>query len=168
MHDVCIVLGGGVEHDKPSVHTKARLMEGIKLLKKRHAKFLMLTGSRMELNIMYTIASRHIDPNKIIVCKPSKTTIGNAYYAKLKAIEHQFKKLIVVTSNFHMERALAIFNLIFGDEYIIIGRPSNEDVESSLLEREKKLKIFLTLLDTFKKGDHETVMHIARLFKIED
>lgn len=168
-YDACVVLGGGVENNKPSHYTKSRMSKGIELVMKRHAIFLMLTGSKSELNVMYELAVRNgLPSDRIVVCHPSKTTIGNAYYAKKEAIARGLKSMIIVTSSFHMDRALAIFDSIFGEGYVIVGQPSHEEVDVRTLEREERLKTLIPLLKLFKRGDHEEIMSIARLLGIED
>ena len=129
----------------------------------------MLTGSKDELQAMYNIAiEKGITPEKIIVCQPSRTTIGNAYYAKKKAIQHGLRKIVVVTSDFHMIRALRIFEIVFGDSYTITGEGSTEEVEVEILEREEKLKSLLPLLRLLRKGDHEQIMQVARFLGVEE
>lgn len=55
-----------------------------------------------------------IRPEKVLPENVSYDTIGNAYFARLIHIEpRRFKKLLVITSQFHLPRTKAIFNWIF-------------------------------------------------------
>ncbi|MEM2704420.1 MAG: YdcF family protein [Candidatus Bathyarchaeia archaeon] len=167
--DAVVVLGGGVYGDKVSSCTCSRLATAVNIILCGLSQNLILTGSEKEIELMYKEAiTLGLNPEQIFKCEPSKTTIGNAFYAKLKIMELGFKRIILVTSHFHMERALAIFKQMFGDNYDIHGYSSHECVSEEILKREETLRAFIPLLNLFKKGDHETIMGIARALGIEE
>lgn len=163
--DAVVVLGGGVGIDSPSYY---RVLKAIEIINNNLAKKLILTGSKEEIVFMKSIAIERVELDKIVECEPSKTTIGNAYYAKLKAIELGLNKLAIVTSYYHIERAKKIFEWILGEEFEIefyynTNEPTNKQAE----EREKRLMHLVPLLELFEKGDHETIMRVLRFFEIE-
>ncbi len=55
-----------------------------------------------------------ISPGKILTETSSYDTIGNAYFSRFIHVEPgQFKKLLVITSAFHMPRTRAIFEWVY-------------------------------------------------------
>ncbi len=63
------------------------------------------------------LIKRGVSPDAIRVENASYDTIGNAYFAKLMHIDPEgWRRLLVVTSEFHMPRTRAIFDWIFGFE----------------------------------------------------
>ena len=63
------------------------------------------------------LIDRGVSPDRIQVEAVSYDTIGNAYFAKLlHADPAGWRKLVVITSEFHMRRSQAIFEWIFGME----------------------------------------------------
>ncbi|MEM2514665.1 MAG: YdcF family protein [Candidatus Bathyarchaeia archaeon] len=167
--DAVVVLGGGVNGDRASPITRSRLKVAVDIILDGFSKNLILTGSKEEIETMYKEAiTLGLSPEHIFKCKPSKTTIGNAFYTKLKIMELGFRRIILVTSHFHMERALAVFEQMFGDNYDIHGYSSHERVSEEVLKREEILRAFIPFLNLFKKGDHEIIMGIARALGIEE
>ncbi len=56
-----------------------------------------------------------VEPGKILIEASSYDTIGNAYFSRVIHTELRgFKKLLVVTSAFHMPRTEAIFRWVYG------------------------------------------------------
>jgi uncharacterized SAM-binding protein YcdF (DUF218 family) len=99
--DGIVVLTGGT----------ARVSDALELLASGHGKRLLITG----VNPGTTTAdiAREI-PNykKLLSCcvdldYSALNTLGNAVQARRWALEHRFQSLIVVTSAYHMPRALA-------------------------------------------------------------
>lgn len=100
----------------------------------------------------------------------SKDTIGNAYYAKkLYFIPRKEKKLIIITSDFHLERSKFIFKKIFGRGYNIkfIATPSfiKRKIKTKLIERQKELIEKTKLVfQGMKDGDHNFLK--GKLYKM--
>jgi DUF218 domain len=71
-----------------------------------------ITEARAEAE--YLIA-RGADPRRILIEAASYDTIGNAYFARvIHAIPRGFRRVLVVTSEFHMPRTEAAFRWIWG------------------------------------------------------
>lgn len=61
-----------------------------------------------------------VSSDSIIKEEWSKETIGNAYFTKVKILKpNNFKKLLVVCADFHINRVKLLFGKILGDEYEI-------------------------------------------------
>ena len=90
-----ILLSGGTVHKPPPVNEFGYLLFESREL----AKHLVSAGIR---------------PNRILTEISSYDTIGNAHFARLLFTEPlKLKKLLVVTSEFHMPRTKAIFEWVF-------------------------------------------------------
>lgn len=69
----------------------------------------------------------------------SRDTIGNAYFAKVKIINpNNFKTILVICSDFHLKRAQFLFNKIFGQEYQIdfLTTPTENGSNSEFMRME--------------------------------
>ena len=99
--DGIVVLPGGT----------SRITDALELLAAGRGKRLLITG----VNAGTTtgdIARQTVDYNRLLSCcvdldYSALNTLGNAVQARHWAIDHDFKSLIVVTSSYHMPRALA-------------------------------------------------------------
>jgi uncharacterized SAM-binding protein YcdF (DUF218 family) len=55
----------------------------------------------------------------------SLNTVGNAVYTKVDVlIPNSWRNIAVVTSDWHMDRTLSIFNHVLGNDYTITGIPT--------------------------------------------
>ena len=129
-YDCIIVLGGGVNSQgKCPWWVKLRLEKALELYKKDFADKILLSGrlsktlskSRFrEYKVMKEyLLSKNIPESRIILEKKSTDTFENAYYLRLILDKYKWKKIIVVTNNFHMKRARETFLIVFGKKYKI-------------------------------------------------
>ena len=123
--EVAVVLGGGVGPDgTPTASTAARARAAAQLARRRPAAAIVASGShgsgpapaRTEAAVMAeVIASAGIPRERIFLEERSRETIGNAVEVAtsyLAAIEP--RPLFLVTSPFHLERALVVFRNVLG------------------------------------------------------
>ena len=76
---------------------------------------------RFEAEAMKEYAvSERIPIDSILIEQDSKDTLGNAYFTKVNILEpNNWKNVLVITSDFHLERTKYIFDLVLGPEYTI-------------------------------------------------
>lgn len=106
-----IEFGGAVE----------RILKGLELIKKGVAKKLIISGgdgsmlqkNKSEAKLLYQFAQDWgIPKEKIIIDPSSRNTYENAQNTKKIVEKHQFKKLLLITSAFHMFRSLGCFQAV--------------------------------------------------------
>lgn len=108
----------------------ARIQEGMDLLAKKYVKKTIISGvnptSRL-VEIFPQWFMYQLDQENVILEKYSRTTYGNAVqsYSLVEALN--CKDIVLVTSHFHMYRALKIFKSIFKPEILIYPRAIASD-----------------------------------------
>ncbi len=114
---VIVVLGGGLKPDgSPGISTRERVDYGVFLFKKGLGNYLILSGgdranNQLEAGQMYKIAlGKGIPPEVMIKETRSLNTYENAIYTKKLFYQFGIKgKIILVTSPYHVQRALSCF-----------------------------------------------------------
>ena len=99
--DGIVVLTGG----------SSRVTDGLELLSSGRGKRLLITGVNPGTTTG-EIAREVVNYDRLLTCcvdldYSALNTLGNAVQARRWALEHRFQSLIVVTSAYHMPRALA-------------------------------------------------------------
>ncbi|NEQ52110.1 MAG: YdcF family protein [Leptolyngbya sp. SIO3F4] len=106
------------------------------------------------------LLQRGITPEKILVETSSYDTIGNVYFSRIIHIEPlNLRRLLVITSEFHMSRTRAIFEWIYRleglpqDRQIFFESVSDDDIEKVMLEarQQREAKSLKKLLGTASK-----------------
>ncbi len=156
MIDTIIILGDLLRPDgSMSDSLISRLDRGIKIFEKMNKPPVIMSGYRgfmapyeppiTEAKAMKEYAIKHgIPADKILLEEESKDTIGNAFFTKVKYLKPKnWKNIIVIASDFNIERAKYTFDSILGSEYSIkyVGAITNipETEKSRLITIEKKI-----------------------------
>ncbi len=119
--DAIVVLTGGA----------ARIETGLKLLRYRRGKRLLISGVNPATTLKQLVRSTKT-PKRLFDCcvdlgRVAKNTKGNAKEAASWAASHGFDSLILVTSSYHMPRSVLEFsNALPGVKLIphVVHRPS--------------------------------------------
>jgi uncharacterized SAM-binding protein YcdF (DUF218 family) len=171
---IIAVLAGEIWHDNSLKEiTKERVDLGILTWQKTLESFLVMSGSwsllldkkpdTTEAEAMKEYAVKNgVDEKSILTEKESKDTIGNAYYLKTCFLSpNKITDLIVITSDFHIERVKYIFKFVLGNDISvkIIGSATKNKkefqkrqiVEKSLLAETKKW------FKNLKQGDLDAI-----------
>lgn len=123
--DCIIILGAGIWGDKPSPMLEDRLLEGIKLYESSIAPKIIMSGDHGreeydEVNIMKSFAiERGVPSEDIFMDHAGFATYDSIYRAKEI---FEAKRIVIVTQDYHLYRALHIANSLGIEAY---GVPSN-------------------------------------------
>ncbi len=165
MTDCILVLSCGIKKDGSiGNETKLRTDKGIDLFKKEKVKYIIFSGKDSFLgshNLKTTLAKsmqiyaikKRISKNKILLEEESLDTIGNAFFTKEKILVHMnLKSVIVITSDYHMQRTKYIFNKILGNKYSIkyVSVKSNRNTAQKKKEEKAMLNITKDILEKAK------------------
>lgn len=121
--DVIVVLGGGVYETvpdfsgigAPSDEMLSRLVTAARVQKKLNLPIIISGGSVFPGRTSEAVIDRRflldlgVPAEKILMEENSRDTLENAQYVKELCARHQFKQPLLVTSAYHMERALWSF-----------------------------------------------------------
>jgi uncharacterized SAM-binding protein YcdF (DUF218 family) len=125
-YDAAILLGGVVERAAASTppaynDNVERLLVTYDLLRSGHARHAIVSGGALDpaspsLVEAVVLAQQLVDwgiaPDRVVVEPSSRNTHENAVESRRVADAHQWARLLVVTSAFHMQRALGCFRAI--------------------------------------------------------
>lgn len=110
--DAIVVLTGG----------KGRTREGLELLRKGAAAVLIISGVNKDA-CLDSIFLNQIRDNReresVILEKKSRSTLENAVEVRKLMRERGFKSMILITSSYHMKRALFIFRRVMPPDITI-------------------------------------------------
>lgn len=134
--DCILVLGAGVWGDKPSPMLEDRLLEGIKLYEEGVSPKIMMTGDNGtngydEVNVMKNYAKEKGVPSEDIFMDHAGFSTYESVY-RAKAI-FEVKRVVIVTQEYHLHRALYIANQLGLEAY---GVPSDPRQYVGALYRE--------------------------------
>ena len=108
---------------------------------------------------LYLIKNHKIKSKDILLEPKSRDTVGDAVFTRKDLVENfNFKKLAVITSNYHINRAKYIFKFVYGNKFDICF--FNSDFNNNLSNRESEedsLKIFKKTFNGIKEGDINSI-----------
>ena len=111
------------------------------------------------------IASKYnVLPGMVISEKNSRDTVGDAYFTKINLAKPRgWRRVCVVTSNYHVERSREIFCFIYGDEFRIdvIGAdvPCNDEIIRNEL---KSMEAFRNTFAGVESGNDAMILDRLR------
>jgi uncharacterized SAM-binding protein YcdF (DUF218 family) len=123
--DVIIVLGGGMKDNVPDFSGNSalnsagleRVFTAARISKKKNIPIITSGGAVFSKEAESEVAKRFlmdigISADKIIVENKSRDTYENAVFSHKICLEKGYKKVIVVTSAFHMPRTAMVFKKV--------------------------------------------------------
>lgn len=124
--DCILVLGAGVWGDRPSPMLEDRLLEGIKLYKNNVSSKIMMTGDHGtkeydEVNVMKAFAIENGVPSGDIFMDHAGFSTYESIYRARDVFDA--KKIIIVTQEYHLYRALYIANELGIEAYGVPADP---------------------------------------------
>ncbi len=123
--DVIVVLGGGVYENSPDLtgntvpsdEALARIVLAYRLYKNLHLPIIVTGGKLTETDVTEAEVSKRflvefgVSDKDIIIEDKSRTTKENAMLTREILKKHNFKRPILVTTAYHMKRAILCFRL---------------------------------------------------------
>jgi uncharacterized SAM-binding protein YcdF (DUF218 family) len=187
-----IVLGGGMkkvikrqgqieyEEYEPEERVKKRLDKAYQLLEEGKVDYIVTTGryskrvgvdprvigpkTEAEVSKQYLQDTYKIDDNRILYENQSYDTIGNAWFAKKVCLElFNIVSCKIITSDFHMERSMLIFEWVLGPDYAVEPVPVESQMgEKDRAQRERLENVFIEymkthLLGSIAPGDNQAI-----------
>ncbi|MGH2500258.1 MAG: YdcF family protein [Candidatus Limnocylindria bacterium] len=132
--EIIVVLGGGVRAGAQSASTARRAEAAEALARERPNAILILSGlasfhpvaGPSEAELMATVLRESgVAADRLRLEDESRDTIGNAVLTAARYLVGLAPRpLTVVTSPFHLERALFIFRRVLGPSWPVAGSPS--------------------------------------------
>lgn len=168
--DALAILAGGINKEGIlSGDTINRLNKGLELFRKQNFKKVIVSGrfsflydyvpTKTEAKAMIEyLSEKGIPKEKLILEDKSRDTIGNAYFVKGILKKNGWKKIIIVTSDFHIDRTKYIFKKVFGKGFKINFVKAGSDLSKEELEKVSKkemkaLNLTKQWLDKIENGN---------------
>lgn len=124
--DCIIVLGAGIRGNNPSPMLEDRLLSGISLYQNKVSPKILVSGDHMnkdydEVNVMKNYLVNNQIPSQDIFMDHA----GISTYDSIYRVKHIFKakKIIIVTQEYHLHRALFIAKQLDIEVYGIASNP---------------------------------------------
>lgn len=124
--DAIVAISGG--------DTEARSREAISLYQQGWAPYIIFSGAAQDKQGTSNAAAMaaqaiaaHVPPSAILLDEMSVNTADNASQVRPIVVQHNFKRLILVTSPYHQRRASIEFNRRMGDIATIVNHPTSTD-----------------------------------------
>lgn len=152
--DAIIVLGAGITRKgNLSRVAKSRMDKAIGLYREGAAPKMIVTGKN-EASVMRRYAiKKGIKTTDVLVESKATDTIGNAFFTLKKfLLGNNWRRIIVVTSIFHISRAKLVFKKVLGKSYRVWFVPSMRVLSEKAFREKLKLEKGLLLLTSFLSG----------------
>ena len=148
-YDAIVILGCKVNGNTPSLMLARRLDKGIEVYNKLHTKIL-LTGDHGknnydEVDVMKAYLNDDIDENDIFLDHAGFNTYDSLYRAKYIFMA---KKIIIITQEYHMYRALYLANKLDIEAVGIVA----SDIPQKLVMLKNEVREILSRDKNFFKG----------------
>ncbi|MBW2990931.1 YdcF family protein [Candidatus Woesearchaeota archaeon] len=147
--DAIVILASGVKPDGSlPVMCRLRVEKGVELYKQGVAKNIIMSGKwgfvidykplRTESSAMKEYAVKlGANEENVFVEEKSQDTIGNIFFTKKLFLEpNKWRKIVIITSKFHMPRTKYLCKKILGPDYEVDFNETKSDVS----EKELKLR----------------------------
>jgi len=108
----------------------------------------------------YLVDKCGLQEGRIFVEGHSRDTVGDAVFSRLQINAlGEFDEIVVATSSYHIGRAMAIFEFVFGNGHSLKEEAVEFQVTSKLLQREaESLKAFRRTFEGIDAGDLDSIL----------
>jgi len=113
--DAIVVLTGG----------RGRVEEGIRLYRARRARWLFLVGvdPLVRKHDLFKEQKGERSGEEIVLEKSSRNTLENALYTRDLLARHEIRSIRLITSRYHMKRAVLIFRSVLPKDIAVYPYP---------------------------------------------
>jgi uncharacterized SAM-binding protein YcdF (DUF218 family) len=141
--DVILILGCGFRGNSLGTESKLRVKQGVKMYKDGFAKNLIMTGGTSRKKSLSKLMKDYaiglgVPSRRIFIEEQSKDTVGNAIFSKQILKKNKWKNVLLVTSDYHVERSMFIFHHVLGKNYNIMASDVSTGLFPKLFSRENK------------------------------
>lgn len=161
------------QHGKLNGESMSRMDVAIGAFKNKEAPLILTCGwayrSDSHLQIAkamktYAINYADVEESSILTELNSRDTVGDAVFSKLNfATKLDWKKILVVTSDYHTTRTLEIFRFVYGPSFQVDVRPAPSTKNQEILVNEtESLLAFRKTFAEIKSGDDVAIFHRLR------
>jgi len=183
--DAIVVLSGSKFH--PHHHrslTESRVLQAVKAYQEGQAPRLIMCGSRAfrkaaslasDAEEMKQLAEqKNIPKESILLEEKSVDTLGNAFYVKrLWLVPNAWKSIVLVTSEFHIQRSQFLFEKILGPDYKVKPLSAKSQLAPETVRRHqeierKLLKLATDMFGSIPDGDDQAAEHYINHPEIAD
>ncbi|MBW3020542.1 YdcF family protein [Candidatus Woesearchaeota archaeon] len=170
-----ILLGGGIIDGKLSKRSRQRANLAYNLLREDILDTLVLSGKyaidevseKTEAELLQKfLVDRGVKERQLILEAESRDTLESAVYCKELFVSKALnRKIVLITSDYHVRRAMEIFKYVFGTDYIFVGVGCKS---SRLLKRFRKIieyfkkRKVMKFLKAFSRGNHRKIKLFLR------
>lgn len=166
-YSAIIVLGNLMSKSgKLNAESSSRMDVAIKAFHNKLAPFIVTCGWAYRDDSLLTIADAMkayaievggVPLDAILTEKKSRDTVGDAVFSKKNmALNRGWKRLLIVTSDYHVARTYEIFNFVYGEQFAIKVMGANTDMmakESQSNHELKSIHRFQTTFEGINAGD---------------
>jgi len=178
--EAIIVLGHESDKEKLSDLCIKRLEKALEIYSKKEVSIIFSGGHSLksklegpsEAALMNKYAlQKGVNPKNIILEENSRDTQGNAYFTKQIIKKKGWKRILVITSDFHILKTKFLFDFIYGPKFKIsyIGVKTNltEGKIKKIKEKEKKSQEIIAKIykeENIKPEEEEKIGKILKTF----
>jgi len=173
-----ILLGGGLNNKgRLNEISRKRVRLAYNLLKENLIEQIIVCGKYSSKKKPYTesflyknyLLDRGIHTRQVILEPKARNTINAGVFSKEIMIGGRFqKKILLITSDFHIKRAINNFKYIFGNDYIIVGVSCKTPFITKTLKKISEIFKYQTdkrFLKTFMRGDHKKIKEFMKKYE---
>lgn len=172
-YDAIVVLSNLMEQDGTlNDESRERMDLAVREFSRGYASVIVTCGWAYRADTPVTIAEAMreyavkvgVPSNAVIAESKSRDTVGHAIFTKATlAIPNRWRKLLVVTSDYHVDRALEIFNFVYGMKYVIEVRgAATRFPEASAKREHQAIQEFRNTFADVMPGDDDAIFQRLR------
>ena len=161
--DIILILGCGFRGNSLGTESKLRVKQGAKMYEGGFARNLVMAGGTSRKKSLSKLMKEYairlgVPSRKIFIEEQSKDTVGNAVFTKQILKKNKWKNVLLVTSDYHVERSMFIFHHVLGRSYTVMASDISTGLFSKLFGKEnRKFLLAEGLFAGIKEGNDSLI-----------